>query len=258
MRVLVKIFKNLPTTVILGFLTIFYGAIFINAQSILRSASENLPLFLGHGIFIIFSIIPIGIKGGLVFYRGKKRAVLKRIIYYSALILIILGYLLYFNTDLSEMWNSFIKGGFLKEFHRPIFGFISIGTVYLFYFLLMGIVKVENFVESVKNMKMVSPIFCFGLPVFWKESLLELNLSNDHISFLNFLSIISGLMFLTAALTYYVAKHYNLDRDPLNFKNLPRNKRKIYQISLGFFFFGLSLLLFMTIDLSYLVTTSSL
>lgn len=249
-----RVIYNLPTTVILGFLAIFYGAVFINIQSILRFASENLPLFFGYGIIIFMTILPIGIKGGLVAYHGKRKA-LKKILYFSGIILVIFGSLILFNTDLSKIWLGFISSEFLKHFHKPFIAFISIGTIYLFYFLLIDIVKVEDFIESIKNMKFVTPIFCFALPAFWKKSLLNLSMNTTEISFLNSLSITSGLIFVIATLTYFVAKHYDLDRDFLGIKNLPNNRKKIYQASLGFFFFGLSLLLFMTVEISYLVVS---
>lgn len=243
---------NLPTLVIIGLLSIYYISIFLNLQSILKSLLGTLPLFLGYFIWTFLVLIPIGIKGGLLMYRGKRKS-LKKILYFSGIVLVIFGMLVLLNTDIGQLWKNILSSNLLKQYHRNVFGLISIITLYLFFFLLIEAIRLETFMESVKSLPIVSPVFCFGAPAFWTEKLKSLNLNISDIYFLSSVSFFCGVIFLISLLIYFVGKNYNDDVSHFSKDAVLKKKELFIKTSIGLIFLGISILLFVCIDISFLI-----
>jgi len=240
---------NLPTYVIIGLLSIYYFAIFLNLKSLLRAISGQAPLIV---LALFACFFPIGLKGGMVFSNRNKVA-FKVVVIFSMVVFVMFLILGFMKTDLSAFFSFIVRSEILIKFHKTIFGFISISVVYLFYFCFLPSIRIEEFIDSIKALPIASPIFCFGAPAFWTKSLLQFHLKASDISMLSTLSFFTGVVFLIALLLFYVAKNYNTSTSTFTNETSLQTKKSIYKVSLGLIFLSISFLLFVCIDLTYLI-----
>lgn len=240
---------NLPTFVILGLLSIYYFAIFLNLTKVLKYISGGTPLIVGYTLMLF---LPLGIKTGILVFNKKSKS-LKWVAIFSFVIISIFSILLLSKSDLSQWGQKFISSGFLNEFHRTIIGVISTMTIYLFYFIVIQNVKLEEFVENIKALPIVSPVFCFGAPAFWKDSLKGMNLPELEISFLSGISFFAGILFLIGLLIYFVGKNFNIDGDRTSSEAKNVTKNKFLKASLALSFIGITIILFVCLDIAYLI-----
>lgn len=246
---------NLPTYVILGFLTIYYIAIFFNLQSLLAKISANTPLLIGYFLMLLLAILPISLKASAVYENPdlpNKKKTFKTVIWFTAIIISIFGILIATRTDLSNIWKTILAGSFLADFHRMIIGFVTISITYIFFFLLLDIIKIEEFLDNVKALKFVSPVFCFGAPAFWKKSLETLKIPENEISFLGGISFFCGVIFLISIIVFFIAKSVNDE------EATPAKSKKVtfLKTSLALTFLALAILLFVCLDISYFIATT--
>lgn len=234
-------------------IAIYYAAIFLNYQSILKDLpGQVLPIV---GVSLIF-IVPLGVKGGIILHNKTKKANL----FLSILsITVVVGFSLFtiFHSDLSIVLHKFVHNGYWEKYHRSIIGLVILLFVYFVYFALLDLLNIETFIESIKNFPLVTPVFCFGAPPFWKKSLSILHISDSEISFLGSISFVSGIIFLIALLLYFVAKSLNPPRiSPFNEVNDNKNQRDLYKVSLAFTFAGIAALLFVCLDICLTISAN--
>lgn len=242
---------NLPTFVILGLLSIYYFAIFLNLTKVLKYISGGTPYIVGYTYIFMF-FLPIGIKTSILVFNKQSKP-LKWVAIFSFVIISIFSILLFSKSDLSQWGQKFITSGLLNEFHRTIIGVISAMTIYLFYFIVIQNVNLEDFLENIKALPIGSPVFCFGAPAFWKDSLKNMNLPELEISFLNGISFFAGILFLIGLLIYFVGKNFNIDgiRASSDAKKITKNK--FLKASLALSFIGITIILFVCLDIAYLI-----
>ena len=95
---------------------------------------------------------------------------------------------------------------------------------------------------------MVSPVFCFGAPAFWKKSLADLKLSDPDIRFLGSVSVIAGVLFLIGLLLFFLAKHMR----PSSAATPQSGETQLLDVSLILNFVAFGLLMFVCLEISYL------
>lgn len=121
--------------------------------------------------------------------------------------------------------------------------------------------------SDLKAFPIVSPVFCFGGPIFWFKNLEHLSLNASQISIYNTLSIISGIIFLLYLLLFAIFnQRYSKDinrfqnkNDIVDSKGNPisgtiegKNSLIIYSI-FGMFCFGFYLFSLTITDLSIMM-----
>lgn len=135
----------------------------------------------------------------------------------------------------------------------------------IFYSLMFERVRqsgnILKFIESFKALPLVSPVFCFGAPSFWNDSLTILGLPTQAIHKINVVSFLSGIAFLLSLILFFVFKHIDLQTESLEktrilvpgqVTRLNKDSSASY-LSLALIFLGLMGISFVILHITYLV-----
>ena len=239
---------NIPFYTVMGLISIFYIAIFFNFNEILASAFASQPVGFNIGLYSIILVIPLAGKAGII-YRDGHRSRLRFIFWYSIGILLI--FTLLASSFLNDWWQHAILSDWFSKYHKTIIGSVSAALCLLIFSFVSDALDAKSFLASIQKFPMVSPVFCFGAPAFWHKSLKQIGFNADEISFLGGISVVSGVIFLSALLIYFLAKH--MRESPIaGVNNFEKKQIQLIKSSLILNFVGFSMLLFVCFDISYL------
>ena len=235
---------------ILGFLTIFYLSIFLNFESVIANTIGKRPTALTIILSSIILSLVVAVKGGIVVrtIRRENRNRLRFILFYS--LSVVVGFGLVFSIYFFQStWTKITE--LVSNHHRTFIGVGTSGLLLLIISSVFEVLKIQSFLDSIKGLPMMSPVFCFGAPAFWDKSLEKLGIKDYDITFLGGISFGAGFCFLLALLFFYLAKHLDIQRLP-NETSSSDKKKKLLLGSFFLNFVGLGTLLFVCFDVSYL------
>lgn len=197
--------RTLSFALILGLIAYYFILIF-HLHEIIRFIEESkISAFF---IICLLTSPIIFMKGGLTVHVYRKqnslkkglRAMLLLSFYLMILTVISLG-IIFSSKYISKLFSS-------EYWNKSHFFWISLVLFIVFayfYFILNRFDLIEwKMLSDLKAFPIVSPIFCFGGPIFWFQNLEHLSLNASQISIYNTLSIISGIIFLLYLLLFAV------------------------------------------------------
>jgi acyl carrier protein len=245
-------------------LTIYYLIIFAHWEEIFRGLALNGSVIFFYAFaFLLLAMIPL---------YGKVTAIQTQVISLGAAIVFSLAVLAWMvvstfvgMSQFQREWLSFLRSGYVSKYH--VF-WIGLGSG-LFYALLFRRIRhsgqISQFIDSFKAFPVISPLFCFGAPVFWSESLAILGIASQTIRTLGIISFMSGIAFLLGLVTFYVyfQREKGKESMPVDIAvpDSSRSKKHAYtfmsaQVSLFLLFLGLGLLTYVVLEIAYLAAIS--
>ena len=251
--------------VVLG---VYYLAIFAHWELFLNWLTSRgilvlPPLSLYVVVFGTSTLVPMGLKVLWVKFRlvsWTSILVFSAIVILSFLVVGILGF-----SGLRQLWMSILHSSYLKQYHCF---WLAVSCV-LFYVLLFDLIRqssrIYRFLDEFKAFPLISPVFCFGAPVFWQKSLAALGLTPGAARSLGVVSFVSGIAFLIALVLFYVAKSMKRHNDdqsvdrlliPRDLRSEEREDKTLLILSLLLVMLGLAGLTYVVFEIGYLALVS--
>jgi hypothetical protein len=168
-------------------------------------------------------------------------------------------------SGVQRKWLSLLRSSYVSRYHKFWIGL----AVFSFYFYILRQIsmrkRIYEFLNSFKAFPLISPVFCFGGPVFWKDSLAILGITGRIVKSIGVMSFLSGILFLIGLIIFYVFVHPERSKPSSKIELFVPAiiKRKRYKhlyltesISLVSIFSGLALLTYVTFVIVYLALVS--